>query len=190
MVPFDYPANPPIPVDFTITKGRLSLILGDLTVYDARGDRVFSVDRRRLKSGDADAAHTKALVDSAGNPLITLHFDGGWKGFRGNSLESKDLIFRVQTTVHSRLRTEMEVFLMGENGVGQKPDLIIKGSPYKRSCTIYMGSSIIAQTSLMYKLGKIIYGRRKFRLTVYPGADHVLVVALLVVFFQTKIIML
>ncbi|KAK1286603.1 Protein LURP-one-related 7 [Acorus calamus] len=156
--------------------GRLSLILGDLTVYDARGDRVFSVDRRRLKSGDGygDAAHTKALVDSTGNPLITLHFDGGGKGFRGNSLESKDLIFRVQTTVHSWLRTEMEVFLTGENGEGQKPDLIIKGSPYKRSCTIYMGSSIIAQTSLMYKLGKVIYGRRKFRLTVYPGADHVL----------------
>lgn len=42
------------------------------------------------------------------------------------------------------------------------------------------------QTSAMYKLGKPIVGRRKFRLTIYPGIDHSFVVALLVIFFDGK----
>lgn len=39
------------------------------------------------------------------------------------------------------------------------------------------------QASPNFKLGKVIYSRHKFRLTVYPGIDHALVAAILVIFF-------
>lgn len=42
----------------------------------------------------------------------------------------------------------------------------------------------LTQTNALYKLGKIVVGRHKFRLTIYPGSDQILIIALLVVFFD------
>lgn len=70
---------------------------------------------------------------------------GAWQGYRGEGLEWKDLIFRVERTLHSRLRTELEVFFGGENSEGPVPDFRVKGSPFHRSCIIYRGDSIAAQ---------------------------------------------
>lgn len=83
----------------------------------------------------------------------------------------------------------MEVFPVS-NGVAaavkDAEDVIkVKGSPFHRSCTIYRGNSIMAQTSLLYKLGKLTTGRRKFRVTMFPGlVDQALIVALIVIFFD------
>lgn len=77
-----------------------------------------------------------------GDPLSQ---GGAWQGYRGEGLEWKDLIFRVERTLHSRLRTELEVFFGGENWEGQVPDFRVKGSPFHRSCIIYRGNSIAAQ---------------------------------------------
>ncbi|XP_058110526.1 protein LURP-one-related 7 [Magnolia sinica] len=180
----EIPANQQIPIDLTMTKRIPGVTRGKLRVTDAHGNLVYQLDGRSALS--SPYKYKKILVDSFGNPQISIvqNKDGGaWQGFRGDSCEKKDLIFRLERTVHSRTRTELEVLLVGQNW-GDTPAMFkAQGSPFHRSCTVYKGDSIVAQTSAMYKLGKSIVGRHKFRVTIYPGNDHALVVAVLVIFF-------
>ncbi|KAG7037029.1 Protein LURP-one-related 7 [Cucurbita argyrosperma subsp. argyrosperma] len=64
----------------------------------------------------------------------------------------------------------------------------MKGFPFQRSCTVYKGNAIVAQTSLMHKLHQICVRRGRFRLTIFPGTvDPSLIVALIVIFFDGRI---
>lgn len=99
------------------------------------------------------------------------------------------MIFKVERTVDEFTRTEFEISLCGENDEDSKTVLKMKGSPFKRSCTIYKGDSIVAETSLMHKLGikKMFVPRSRFRVTIFPGcSDHSLALALLVIFFDGR----
>uniref|UniRef100_A0A1D1YQ88 Protein LURP-one-related 7 n=1 Tax=Anthurium amnicola TaxID=1678845 RepID=A0A1D1YQ88_9ARAE len=176
-----FPAAWQIPVDFTVRKGYPGLTKGDLSVYDADGNLRFRVRTRCFGSSPGRA---KTLHDALGNPLITcVHHQGRWQGFRGNSWEGEDMIFTAHKTADSPFDTELDVFLMTGNWGQPSLAFRLKGSPFQRSCTIYKGNSIVAQTNPNYKLRKVVYSRHKFRLTVYPGIDHALVVSLLVIFF-------
>ncbi|KAJ6885076.1 LOW QUALITY PROTEIN: hypothetical protein NC652_031933 [Populus alba x Populus x berolinensis] len=96
-----------------------------------------------------------------------------WQGFKGGDNRDKNLIFRVKRTVKKLARTELEVFLVGE----------VKSFPFQRSCTIYRGDSIVAQTSLIYKFRQIYARRSKFLLTIFPGSVcHCLIVSLIIIF--------
>ncbi|CAL9767616.1 unnamed protein product [Musa acuminata subsp. burmannicoides] len=177
--------DPQIPVDFKIRK---SLTGHGLTVHDAQGSLAYRICApRRLRCSSSSAPNprlTKTLFDAAGNPLISVvYHNDEWHGFRGNSQELKDLIFTVRKILYSPFETELHVFLSSTNIGDQKPCFRLKGNPFRRACTIISGNSTVAQTSLLYKLRKIIYSRHKFRLTVYPGNDCVLVIAMLMAFF-------
>ncbi|XP_076928279.1 protein LURP-one-related 7-like [Bidens hawaiensis] len=108
----------------------------------------------------------------------------------GFSSEVNDPIFRVERTTNTLTRVEFQVFLKnGDNNNNKNSDFKMRGSPFFRSCTIYKGDSIVAQTSLMYKLGiqNVLVPRNRFRLTIFPGyADHAFIVALTVVFFYGR----
>ncbi|KAB2038782.1 hypothetical protein ERO13_D03G143800v2 [Gossypium hirsutum] len=179
-----YPANTPIPFDLFVSKKHRALPRGVLGFADSSGNIVFKVNRQDSKSS---FSHAKAiLLDSAGNPLISLypHNDGSWQGFKGDDGD-KNLIFKVQRVLTKFTRTELEVFLVSENqGQGELTcDFKVIGCHFQRSCTIYKGDSIVAQTSLMHKLRKICVSRSKFRLTMFPSLeDPSLVVALVVIF--------
>ncbi|XP_068644384.1 protein LURP-one-related 7-like isoform X2 [Aristolochia californica] len=172
----DFPTTSQIPVDLIIWKNPLKLTWAGLTVKDANGNLVFKVQRR---SSGCKRRGKRLLVDANNNPVISIHRNA----FRGDSEELKDLIFKVKATLHSRLRSELEVFLVGENGKDIIANFEVKGSPLQRSCTIYKGNSIVAQTSAMYKLQKVIVERYRFRLTIYPGIDQNFVVGMIAIFF-------
>ncbi|KAK4407739.1 protein LURP-one-related 7 [Sesamum angolense] len=113
---------------------------------------------------------------------------GSWQGFRGND-EEKNLIFIVDKTLDELTRTEFKILLLGENNRDSKTELQMKGCPFKRACTIYKDDSIVAETSLMYKLGigKIFVPRNRFRVTIFPGFDdHCLVASLIVIYFDGR----
>ncbi|KAK9280556.1 hypothetical protein L1049_014249 [Liquidambar formosana] len=183
-----YPANLPIPVDLFVSKKHPGLTRGDLGFADSSGDIVFTVNVEPPKS--ALPRHKRVLLDAAGNPLISIYLgdDGCWQGFRGNDgMENKELIFRVKTTRKTLTRTELEVFLVGENQEDSKANFEARGCPFQRSCTIYEGNSIVAQTSLMYKLRQVFVGRCRFLLTVFLGpVDHALFAAVIAIFFYGK----
>ncbi|THG08298.1 hypothetical protein TEA_019962 [Camellia sinensis var. sinensis] len=121
--------------------------------------------------------------DSSGNLVFR---NGSWQGFKRDNSEEV-MIFRVERTLNALFRTELDVFPVGENGEESKSDFKMKGSPFHRSCTIYSGNSIMAQTSLMYKLGiqKVLVPRHRFRLTIFPGfVDHAFVFHLMLTLTQ------
>ncbi|KAG9455174.1 hypothetical protein H6P81_008078 [Aristolochia fimbriata] len=177
----DFPTASQIPVDLIIWKNPLKLTRAGLTVKDANGNLVYKFRRRWVSC--CKHRVKGVLVDAHDNPLISIHRNEGWQAFRGVSEESKDLIFKVEAIVHTRLRSELLVLLVDENGTGATSKFEVKGSPFQRSCTIYKDASIVAQTSAMYKLQKVIVERHKFRLTLYPGIDPTFVVAVIAIFF-------
>ncbi|KAF9597730.1 hypothetical protein IFM89_021217 [Coptis chinensis] len=191
---------------------------GDLLFTDASGNIVFRVDDHyHHQSSKSRKQVVHHLLDAQGNTLINISRNDcidpslaaattaaasgsiqtlchssstvGWQGCRGDSRECKDLIFKVKkSTLQSFLRKDLEVLLFGEYCGEPCPGLKIRGSTFHRSCTIYQGNSIIAQTSLLYKLHTVTIRRRRFRLTIFPGLfDHALLVALIVIFFNGSI---
>ncbi|KAG4189071.1 hypothetical protein ERO13_A08G203700v2 [Gossypium hirsutum] len=173
-------AHWPIPVDLFVSKKHPSLPRGLLAFADSSGNILF-----RLNSPSHHPKKTLRLLDSAGDPLISIyrHHDGSWQGFKGDDGQ-KDLLFQVQRVSNKFARTELEVFLVAENHQGELTcDFKVKGCHFQRSCTIYKGDSIVAQTSLMHKLRQIYVSRRKFQLTMFPSfVDPALIVAVVVIF--------
>ncbi|KAJ4972139.1 hypothetical protein NE237_005238 [Protea cynaroides] len=180
-----YPPISHVAIDLFIRKKRQDLKRGKLTITDSSDNLVFRVDGKSSKSTPRPR---RLLLDDSGNPIFAIFpYDGGWQVFRGESGEWKDLVFRVQRTYSSLLITELEVFLLDENWGDSTSDFKVKGCPFQRSCTIYKRNAIVAETSLLYKLRKIIVGRRRFKLTIFPGfVDHALIVALVVIFFDGR----
>ncbi|TYH59884.1 hypothetical protein ES332_D08G253100v1 [Gossypium tomentosum] len=173
-------AHWPIPVDLFVSEKHPSLPRGLLAFADSSGNILF-----RLNSLSHHPKKTLRILDSAGNPLISIyrHHDGPWQGFKGDDGQ-KDLIFQVQRVSNKFARTELEVFLVAENHRGELTcDFKVKGCHFQRSCTIYNGDSIVAQTSLMHKLRQIYVSRRKIQLTMFPSfVDPALIVAVVVIF--------
>ncbi|KAL4572513.1 hypothetical protein LXL04_019292 [Taraxacum kok-saghyz] len=181
-IPIDLFVSKKKPRNSTITTSSSS----NLKFTDSSANLVFSVDpprshfrHRRLTS--PPPFFKRVLADSSGNPLISIAHNqkSTWQGYRNNSNEEKDLMFRVERTKNKHTTLEFQVFI--NNGNPNKSDFKMRGSPFHRSCTIYKEDSIVAQTSLMYKLGfqNVVVPRNKFRLTIFPGyADHDFVVAL------------
>ncbi|CAL5426950.1 unnamed protein product [Camellia sinensis] len=182
----EFQANLQIAIDLFVSKKRHGVTRGGgLRFKDSSGNLVFRVERQSHKS-----TLKRVLYDASGNPLIYIHRNqnGSWQGFKRDNSEEV-MIFRVERTLNALFRTELDVFPVGENGEESKSDFKMKGSPFHRSCTIYSGNSIMAQTSLMYKLGiqKVLVPRHRFRLTIFPGfVDHAFVVALIVIFFDGR----
>lgn len=180
----EYQANLPIPVDLFVSKEKKGVMRGGyLRFTDASGNVAFTVERQ--------SHHKRILVDASSNPILSIFTNksGSWQGFRGVDCSETNFIFRVRKTLNTVTRTEFEAFLVNEDLEDMKSDFKMKGSPFQRSCTIYRGNAIVAQTSLMYKLGmqKVLVPRNRFRLTIYPGVDdHALIVALVVIFFDGR----
>ncbi|KAK3022947.1 hypothetical protein RJ639_046765 [Escallonia herrerae] len=188
----EYPSNWQIPVDLFVSKKHKGLRLaGNLRFTDASGNLVFSVDRRSHQPAAPLFRHSRLLIDASGNSPISIrrNHNGPWQGFKGDNSGGKDLIFRVERTLNTFARTEFEVFLVNEKIEDSKYDFKIKGCPLQRSCTVYRGNSIVAQTSLMYKIGlrKPFVPRSRFRLTIFPEfVDHTLIVAFIVIYFDGR----
>lgn len=157
---------------------------------DSFGNLVFKVERPpNNEDKSSTAPHSvKLLSDGSGKTLISILKvkTGSWQGFRVHD-NREELIFRAEERQNKLTKTEFDIFLIGENN--QRSDFKMKGCPFKRSCTVYKDDSILAETSLMYKLGikKAFVPRSRFRVTLFPGfSDHGLVVALIVIFFDGR----
>nr|CAB3461805.1 unnamed protein product [Digitaria exilis] len=163
-----------VPVDFTVFKKG-----PEMAMHDATGRLAFRVA----------ACGGKALFDAAGGVLVTVRTNGQgeWQAFSGNSLEQRHIIFTAKVISASSSRKEVHVFIPPTNSFeDSKASYRLLGSTFRRACTIIKGDSIIAQTNLLYKLKKTIYSRRKFRVTIYPGNDNMLVMAMVMTFFVEK----
>ncbi|OIT01934.1 PREDICTED: protein LURP-one-related 7-like isoform X1 [Nicotiana attenuata] len=188
--PDEWPPNAEFPFDlFVWKKHRAFWDAGNIQFTDSSGNLFFRVDRGQ--SSDSSAHSLKLILDASDNTLIRLVplVKGSWQGFMVNDTEEKELMFSVNRTLNTFTTLEFDIFLGDGLDEGKEADLKMKGSAFKRSCTIYKGNSIVAETSLMYTLGfrKHFIPRNRFRVTIFPGfAELSLVVALVVIFFDKR----
>ncbi|CAH2049138.1 unnamed protein product, partial [Thlaspi arvense] len=93
-------------VNLTIVRKGWS----DDLVTDANGNLLFKVKGPLLLKPNV------VLLDNAGNPVVTLKekalsWHGRWEVFRGESTDSKDLLFIVKNSSVMQSKTKLDVFL-------------------------------------------------------------------------------
>ncbi|KAI3968320.1 hypothetical protein MKW92_052309 [Papaver armeniacum] len=169
----------PYPVDLNIAKKRLAISEGNFGVYDINGNNIFKVQGTLLSIRDR-----RVLVDAAGVPLVTLQqkiltCHRRWQVYRGDSSDSKDLLFSVKKSSLLQIKTSLHVFL-ASNTAEEACDFKIKGSYYAHSCVIYHGNSnnIVARMHMEHTVQSMYLGKDTYAITVYPNVDYAFVVAL------------
>ncbi|KAF0910409.1 hypothetical protein E2562_002874 [Oryza meyeriana var. granulata] len=182
-VPVPVAAAPVVPVDYTVVKRRLGGG-GDMEVRDASGGLAFRYVAAAAAGGG------RALLDAAGVVLVTVRsgeVTGEWQAFKGDSLDYKDIIYTAKLISVCSKRREIHVFMPPQiNFQDMKPSYRLIGNISRRACTIINEDSIVSQTNLLYKLKKVVYSTRKFRVTIYPGNDTLLIMAMVMNFFLEK----
>ncbi|XP_022157259.1 protein LURP-one-related 10 [Momordica charantia] len=176
----------PYPVDLRITKKLMTLAEGGFAVTDVNGTLMFKI------KGSVFSLHDRRLLlDAAGNPVISFHqkllsAHRKWYAYRGESSDSKDLLFTVKKSSVIQLRTQLDVVLARNDASESSCDFKIKGSWMERSCTIYLGdgSTIIAQMHKQHNLQSIVFDKDTFGVTVYPNVDYGFIVALVVILYE------
>ncbi|CAN6171459.1 unnamed protein product [Urochloa humidicola] len=172
----------PLTVPLTVTKKAMSFSGGDFTVTDSGGAAVL-----RVEGVYFSVRSRRVLHDAAGRPVLTMErkvfsMHDAWKVFRGDSTNSRDLLFTVKRTSMFQLKTSMGVFLAG-NTAEQVCDFKIKGSYFERTCAFYRGNSdiMIAQMKRKFTVSNVLLGKDTFCVTVFPNVDYVFIVALVVI---------
>ncbi|PSS17677.1 Protein LURP-one-related like [Actinidia chinensis var. chinensis] len=166
----------PNTIDLAIVRKFWTVSHGLFEVTDVNGNPMFKVRGRAL------TRHAnKVLLNTAGYPIITLRqkilsAHSRWQVFRGDSSDTKDLIFSVKTSSRFQSKTNLDVFL-ANNIIEEVCDFKVKGNWFERSCVIYAGQS----SNIVAQMHKKLLGKSKFMVTVCPHVDHAFIVALIVI---------
>ncbi|KAI3958083.1 hypothetical protein MKW98_020725 [Papaver atlanticum] len=155
-----------------ITEGR------NLGVFDINGNNIFKVIKSSLFSS------RRILLDSAGVPLVSLKpmkfsVPRRWKVYRGDSSDSKDMLFSVKRSNFLQFKSSFDVFL-ASNTEEHACDFKIKQNFSRKSCFIYQGDSdsIIAEMHKNKAARDNVHGKDRFLATVYPNVDYAFVIAM------------
>ncbi|XP_045793243.1 protein LURP-one-related 10-like [Trifolium pratense] len=172
----------PYHLDLAVVKKVLTISDGNFAVTDVNGNIIFKVKGSFLTLRDR-----RVLVDAAGYPITTLRrkiatMHDTWKAYRGESTNSKDLIFTLKRSSLIQFKTKLDVFL-ASNKKQDVCDFKVKGSWFQRSCTVYAGESnnIVAQMHKKHTVKNILIGKDHYMVTVYPNVDYAFIVALIVI---------
>ncbi|XP_008799835.2 protein LURP-one-related 15-like [Phoenix dactylifera] len=170
------------PVDFTVVEKALHITDGNFTVTDVNGTVAFKVKGKMLSLRDR-----RVLLDNAGNPVLSMQqkvftAHRRWVVYRGDSTDSKDLLFSTKKSSLIQFKTELSVYLAA-NTSEKACDFKVKGSYGERACTIYLGESdtIVAQMRRQHTLKNAMLGKDMFGVTIYPNIDYAFIVALIVI---------
>ncbi|KAL8526527.1 hypothetical protein ACS0TY_015647 [Phlomoides rotata] len=170
------------PVDLTISRKLMTLQDGTFGVTDINGNIMFQIKGKLFSIHDR-----RVLLDAAGNPIITFQqklitAHRRWQAFRGDSTDSKNLIFSARKSSLLQFKTKLDVFL-ASNTREDICDFRIEGSWLERSCLIYAGNTnnIVAQMHKKHSAQSILLGKDTFGVTVYPNVDYAFIVALVVI---------
>lgn len=168
-----------------MAKKLMTIAEGSFAVTDVNGNVMFKV------KGSVFSLHdSRLLLDASGNPIVSLRqkiltAHRRWEVYRGDSSNSKDLLFSAKKSSMLQLKTALDVFLAA-NTKEDVPDFTVKGSWFERSCTIYLGNSstIIAQMHKKHSVQSLVLGKDTFAVTVYPHVDYAFIVALVVILYE------
>ncbi|KAL6132991.1 hypothetical protein ACLB2K_065228 [Fragaria x ananassa] len=172
------------PVNLYISEKLVTIKEGAFTVTDVDGKDMFIVKGSFFSLHD-----TRRLLDSAGTPILTFRqkittVHRRWQVYRGDSSNSKDLLFSAKKSGLVQFKTELDVFL-ATNRKEDHHDFKVKGSFREKSCTIYSkDNTIIGQMHKDCGVKNSILGKDVFAVTVYPQVDFAFIVAVVVVLHE------
>ncbi|CAB4315313.1 unnamed protein product [Prunus armeniaca] len=172
------------PVDLVISEKLMTIKEGSFAISDVNGNVMFNVKGSVLSLHDH-----RVLVDSAGAPIVTfrqkiLTAHRRWQVYKGDSSDSKELLFSAKKSGIIQLKTELDVFL-ASNTKEDTHDFKVKGSFKERSCTIYTKeNTIIAQMHKQVGVKNRVLGKDAFSVTVYPQVDFGFIVAVVVILHE------
>ncbi|OMO50980.1 hypothetical protein CCACVL1_30094 [Corchorus capsularis] len=173
----------PHPVELAVIRNVKTITDGDFVFTDINGNILCKV---KDQSGSFSMHDHRVLIDAAGNPILTLKDKlmsarDRWQVFRGDSTDSRDLIFSARTSMF-HLKTKLDVFF-ANNTKEEVCDFKVKGSWSKKSCVIYAGetSTVVAQMHKNHTVQNVLAGKDEFMVTVNPNIDYAFIVALLVI---------
>ncbi|KAI9153520.1 hypothetical protein LWI28_012578 [Acer negundo] len=136
----------PNPVNLAIVRRVMTITNGNFAVQDINDNILFKV-----KGSLVTIPNRHVLLDVAGKPLVTLQqkvmsVHDRWQVYRGESTDSKDLIFTAKRSSMVQLKIQLHVFL-ANNTEEDVCDFKVKGSWFKKSCVVNAGESdtIVAQ---------------------------------------------
>ncbi|KAM7532064.1 hypothetical protein LguiB_035474 [Lonicera macranthoides] len=120
---------------------------GNFGVTDSEGKAMFTVRGKLFSTRDR-----RVLLDAYGKPLVCLQqkiitaAHRRWEIFKGDSAGHKDLLFSVRkSSITQFFGTGLELF-MARNTTERSCDYEVKGSYFRKSCTIYTRNiTVIAQ---------------------------------------------
>lgn len=122
-------------------------------LLDASGNPLFSIHRHQVSQPlflfFPSLSKKKRKKKEIPRVIFTFFFvfwqNGSWKCYKGSG--DKELVFRVQRTLKTLTRVELEVFFAGteRSNDGDGCDLKVRGSPFQRSCNIYKDADLVAQ---------------------------------------------
>ncbi|WOG95974.1 hypothetical protein DCAR_0415304 [Daucus carota subsp. sativus] len=166
-----------------IVQKMMTISEGNYAVTDANGNIMFKVKSKVLSPRDLHV-----LLDAAGNLVVSfqkkiMSMLSTWKVYRGDSSDSKDLVFTVRKSSFFQFKTQLDVFLASNTSKDNR-DFKIKGSWFEKSCTtIYAEKSQLSlpRCTRSIRVSSIVLGKDKFAVTVYPHIDYAFIVALVVI---------
>lgn len=160
------------------------------SVSDEMGTIIF-----KLKPVSSKFFHgTYLLLDDADNPLITIRrkmrtTHKRHEVYRGNSCDSKDLLFSVRkSSLIRNMKSKLVDVFLASNQSEKVCDFKIQGNWSERSCAVHLGESptIVAQMDKKNAVTNAKSRTEAFTLTVYPYVDKAFIVALIVIRGQMK----
>nr|XP_018682209.1 PREDICTED: protein LURP-one-related 15-like [Musa acuminata subsp. malaccensis] len=122
------------------------------------------------------------IITMMASQILTLH--GKCRVFRGESTDSKDLLYSVKmSSLLQFFKTKLHV-IMASNTNEDACDFKIKGRYFRRSCTVHRGesNSIVAEMRRKITVKNLLLGKDTFSVTVYPNVDYAFVASLIVIF--------
>ncbi|KAJ7947169.1 Protein LURP-one-related 15 [Quillaja saponaria] len=163
-------------VNFDIVRKVMKVGSGNFVVTNVNDETIFKVKAFIFTLHDR-----RILFDSAGNPIVTLYkkimsMHERWEIYRGESTEPKDLIFTVKRSSVFQWKAKLHVFL-ANNTAQEKCDFRVENN------IIYAdeSSTIVAHMEKRTGFRSFLFGKDKFKLTVYPNIDFAFIVTLIVI---------
>ncbi|MCL7034595.1 hypothetical protein MKW94_000473 [Papaver nudicaule] len=157
-----------------ITKDRY------LGAFDINGNNIF-----KIKTTSGLFTSRLVLVDATGLPVVSLKpvafsSHNRWNVYKGDSSDSKDVLFSAKLSKFFQWKTNLDVFL-ALNTTEDVCDFKIKQRDSKKSCFIYRGNSdnLISEMHKNKAVRDKVRGKDTFSLTVYPNVDYAFVVAMI-----------
>lgn len=163
----------------------------DKTMYSGdlrKGTRVFNPDGSvafATKERMLALRNKETIFDALGQPMATLHkktvsLHGTWQIFRGDSTSSNDLVAEVTPSLMSLGGKTIRVTLKGQ----EDPVFVVKGNFLGKQFEFLHGAQVIAQSKRQGKFHSVtnyLSGEDTFTLSIVPGVDTALVVAVTLV---------